>query len=62
MNVITYFEGRTELRSSYRNQQLLAIRELGGDTVCAHGGSLGDGCRICRVSACVLLPEGKVER
>lgn len=57
VKVITYFEGRPELKTSYANQRGLAARAIGGDFKCLHGVALGDfdGCLICRTSGCVLL-------
>ena len=57
---ITFLADQPELRTSYRNQQLLAIRELGGLTHCLHGVPLYDGCKLCHTSGCVLLSNKPV--
>lgn len=51
-----YFAGRPEARTSYTNQAHLAVRDLGGDTLCIHNETLANRCVICRASNSVLLP------
>lgn len=56
-----YFDGNAKLRllpTSYGNQRGLAARDLGADTLCAHGEKLGDGCTNCRAHGTPVLLKG----
>lgn len=57
MKVVTLFEGKPEIRTSYENQRGLAYKMLGPGSVCAHHRPLVAGCPECRRSGCVLMAE-----
>lgn len=59
-STITYLAGKPEARTSYRNQQLLAARDLPAGTVCIHDVPVARPCDSCRRSGCVLLPAEAV--
>lgn len=59
--VISLFEGRPEIRTSYGNQRGLAARDIGMDARCAHRVAFSLGCSECRTSGGVLVIEGRYD-
>lgn len=59
--VVSLFDGRPEIRTSYANQRGLAGRDIGLDARCAHRVAFSEGCTECRMSGGVLVIEGRYD-